>query len=71
VRWVKLSPAHTAIEILKEIIEILRLQELTRTSIDGATTIALIVYTAVVLLFLEMRELPDFLAIFQKGVEGG
>ena len=70
VRWVKLSPAHIAIEILKEIVGVLRLQGLTRTSIDGATTIALIVFTAFVLLFSVMRELPDFLTIFGRGVEG-
>ena len=70
VRWVKLSPVHIAIEILKEIIGVLRLQGLTRTTIDGAITISLIVFTAVVLLFLQMRELPEFLSIFQRGVEG-
>jgi hypothetical protein len=70
VRWVKLSPVHIAIEILKEIIGVLQLQGLTRTTIDGVITVALIVFTAVVLLFLQMRELPEFLSIFQKGVEG-
>jgi type II secretory pathway component PulF len=36
----------------------------------GAITIALIVFTAVVLLFLQMRELPEFVSLFQRGVEG-
>jgi hypothetical protein len=69
VRWVKLSPAHIAVEILKEIIAVLRLQGLTRTAIDGAITIAMIVFTSVVLLFSEMHELPEFISIFKRGVE--
>lgn len=70
VRWVKLSPVHIAIEIVKEITGVLRLEGLTRTTIDGAITIALAVYTGIALLVLEMRELPEFLSIFHKGVEG-
>ena len=69
VRWVKLSPVHIAVEILKEIIAVLRLQGLTRTAIDGAITIAMIVFTSVVLLFFEMHELPEFISIFKRGVE--
>jgi hypothetical protein len=69
VRWLHLSPVHIAIDVLKEITSVLARRDVTRTSIDGAVTIAMILFTAVTLLVVEMRELPEFLSIFRAGAE--
>jgi hypothetical protein len=68
VRLANLSPAHIAIEIIKEIGEVMRGQ-VSRTAIDGAITLALIAFTAVVVLVTLMHELPEILRFLNVGAE--
>jgi hypothetical protein len=68
VRLANLSPPHIAIEIIKEIGEVLRGQ-VSRTAIDGAITLALIAFTAVVVLITLMHELPEILRFLNVGAE--
>jgi hypothetical protein len=68
VRLANLSPVHIAVEIIKEIGEVLPGQ-VSRTAIDGALTLALIAFTAVVVLITLMHELPEILRFLNVGAE--
>jgi hypothetical protein len=68
VRLANLSPVHIAVEIIKEIGEVLPGQ-VSRTAIDGALTLALTAFTAVVVLITLMHELPEILRFLNVGAE--
>jgi hypothetical protein len=68
-RQLGLSPAHLAIEIVQEVIGVLTRPGSTRVNIDGAITIASIVFVGFTIMALEIHELSEVMSIFRAGVE--
>lgn len=68
-RRLDLSPLHLLREMVHEIVGLLRQPGLTRRNIDGALTVAFLIFTLVVLIVTMLHEVPDFLSIFKIGVE--
>jgi hypothetical protein len=68
VKYFGLSPIHVFENIMEEIRKLFTGQ-VSRTSIDGGITFSLLLFTAIVLLFTVMHELPEMLAIFKVGVD--
>jgi hypothetical protein len=69
-RLIGISPPHLLRDLLREVVELFTLPQMSRTAIDGAITLALIIMTIVVGLFCFMETVPSFLSIFVAGVEG-
>jgi len=69
IKWCGLSPTHIARETIKEIGQIFTSKSITRMSIDGALTFALISFTAIVLIISSVHELGDYVSLLRTGVE--
>ena len=55
-------------EIVEEIGKVLHGQ-ISRTAIDGALTLALIAFTALIVLTATMHELPEMMKVLKGGIE--
>jgi hypothetical protein len=69
VKLFDLSPVHLALRAGKEIIEVITNKNITRTSIDGALTIMLAVFTAACVFFLLIERLSDFVMLLAYGID--
>lgn len=68
VKLLRLSPVEAAKELVAEVAKITS-QPVTRTGIDGALTISMILFTLIVLLVTLAQELPEILSMLKGGVE--
>jgi hypothetical protein len=68
IRVFGLSPVHIMKEIVEEIGKVLQGQT-SRTAIDGALTLALIAFTALIVLTTTMHELPEMVKLLRGGAE--
>jgi hypothetical protein len=69
-RLIGILPSHILLGLLHEVIGLFVNPEISRTSIDGALTVALILITVLVGIYCFLLEVPGFLSIFVKGIEG-
>ena len=69
-RLIGISPPHILRDLLHEVIILFSSPKISRTAIDGALTVALILITILVGIYCFMLEVPGFLSIFVKGIEG-
>jgi hypothetical protein len=69
VKYYNLSPVHQAMRAIKEIRDVIVSPNVTRTSIDGALTIGMILFTAVCVFFFAVEKMGNVVSLLLTGVE--
>jgi hypothetical protein len=69
VKYYNLSPVHLAIAVMREIRQLVESPHVTRTSIDGALTIAMILFTAAAIFVFAIDKISEVISLLRTGVE--